>query len=274
MASFNPTQYKESTGGSNKMFSPGQLYARIANIALESPSWDKKGGTYVNVTLEGPALGDGFEGFQIDKNDPGLGNYVGSVCTVRSGNFTFSDFTYQDKFIDKDSQIGQFLEDLTKQMGKLPALQEEYLRLQAASTDPENFDISSVDDYLELVKSVVIDPDNFGQFAVQGEPYTNSNGNTAYSFRFPKKDKAKYPFAAAASAEETPESLLVLDTYIVPKYVKPGTEAAPVATATAAPATETAKEVAAFGGQTAPTATVNPTAASGVNNPELDELPF
>lgn len=259
MATFNPEDHKEA--GTSKSFDPGQIFGTIANITLESPSWDKKGGTYVHVTIQGPDLGEGFEGFQIDKQDPGLGNYVGKIANVKSGNFTFSDFTTKaGKFIGRDDQVEQFLGDLLLQMGKKDAAIAEYKTLLAAGNAP-----STIEEYAEMVKNVLVDPENFGQFTVLGEPYTNKTGGTSYGLQFPKKEGKKYPFAASPSEDVTPPSLLVPTTYFIEPFVKTGEGAQP----SAEPAQS--EVVAGFGGQVAQVATAQP---AGRQEPALDELPF
>ena len=271
MSMFNPEAYKPAVGVS-KMFDPGLLFATIADVRLEQPSHlVAKNAYYVTLTLEGQDEGEDFEGFEKDKQDPGLGKYRGKIAQVRSGNWSFSDFTYNNKFISRDSQIFQFLGDLTLQMGKEEAVKQIFTQYMA-SKEP-GYEVATIEEYLEVIKPGLVDDANFGQFTVVGEPYVNKNNNTSYSMMFPKKTGGKYPFAAAKTAEDQPKTLMQNVIYLLePRAPKAG-EAHPDANA------EYTEPVAGFGGQQA---TPSPSASNGAakasaqaeTEPELDQLPF
>ncbi len=281
MAGFNPADHKETAGFTPKTFGPGLLYARIHNIALERPAYvkdDSKDDLAVIVTLEGPDEGPEFQGFAIYKNDPSLGNYQGKVGRVANGTFPFSTYTYDNKLIERDGQIFNFLGDLLKQMGKKEEAEEVFARNVAA--DP-NYALDTIEEYAEFVAPILADGVTYGLFTVQGKPYTNANNHTNYNLFFAKKvtgKNPKYPFAAVQSEDDRPDTLLVLSEKNVQginEYiVEPVKKAAPAAEG-AAPAGEAGPGVAAFGGvagQTTPAAT--PAPAPGAGSDELDQLPF
>ena len=74
----------------SKILLPGTHKCRIIDLKLERPPYDKDQYNLIFV-LEGEEIGDGFEGIQVDRNNPARGNYKGQIASVRSGQFGFKE---------------------------------------------------------------------------------------------------------------------------------------------------------------------------------------
>jgi hypothetical protein len=88
---------KVSTGGMS--INPGNVRAKINEVTITAKYNEKKTRNEVTVKLriETEPIGGDFKGFQIDKNDPTQGTFLGRVGTVKASDFPFSTFTFKDK---------------------------------------------------------------------------------------------------------------------------------------------------------------------------------
>jgi hypothetical protein len=191
---FDPKNHVESAGGSNisKILDPGEHYARIVDLYLDVPPYDNKSYN-IMVMLEGLPQPDGFEGLAIDAKNPSMGKFKGQVARVRSGKFSFSDFTTnKGEFISRDEQMFRWLNFLATGMGVWDKV------VASGKT------ASTIEDYTEVIASFVVDPELWGFFTIGGQEYTNNNGYKAWRLFFPKGAGKAHPFAYAASPESEP----------------------------------------------------------------------
>jgi len=77
-----------TTGGSSvpKVIQPGNETCTVLNIKLE-PARFKEGGYDVLLNVEGPEMGDDFEGFWIDKDNQAKGRHKGKVGRIRASEY-------------------------------------------------------------------------------------------------------------------------------------------------------------------------------------------
>lgn len=167
----------------SKILLPGTHKCRIIDLKLERPPYDKDQYNLIFV-LEGEEIGDGFEGIQIDKNNPARGNYKGQIASVRSGQFGFKDWVYKGKNILRDESIQTYLGSFLTQMGILEKFQS--LKVEC----------HTIEDLVAAVKSFVCKPDFWMYFTIGGQKYFKDGSDFPnYSLYLPKRVEGKYAYA-------------------------------------------------------------------------------
>jgi len=167
----------------SKILLPGTHKCRIIDLKLERPPYDKDQYNLIFV-LEGPEIGDGFEGIQVDRNNPARGNYKGQIASVRSGQFGFKDWVYKGKNILRDESIQTYLGSFLTQMGILDKFQS--LKIECLT----------IEDLVAAVKSFVCKPDFWMYFTIGGQKYFKDGSDFPnYSLYLPKRVEGKYAYA-------------------------------------------------------------------------------
>ncbi len=194
---FNPN----ATGFTPKIMQPGKNYARIIDLKLETPHFaPEKNGYFVTLVLEGKDEGEDFTGLNVDKDNPSLGTYRGQVANVNNGRYPFSDFEYNGKSIKRDDQIFKWVNNLAKQMGVL-----EKMNADGASAE-------TIEDYIQLVKTYVVNPELWGYFTIAGKEYfTDGYERPNYNLFFPKAEGKLLPFSALEDGEHKLINFLEFD---------------------------------------------------------------
>ncbi len=104
------------SGKMRKELQPGNPVVRINSITfVKTPfndnSWN------LNLHMESEPLGDGFEGFRIDKDDESKGSYLGQCSRVRATTFPFKDGKVGNTVITRDMEILKWLKQFTDALG-------------------------------------------------------------------------------------------------------------------------------------------------------------
>jgi hypothetical protein len=180
---FNVNNFNPNAGNNiPKVLNPGSHIARIVNLYLDTPPFDKNA-LFVNTVIEGQPQPEGFEGILIDKENPSKGRYQGQIATVKSGRFAFSTFTYQGREIQRDEQVFKFIMNLATQLNVLDAVQKA------------NINVSTIGEFVEVVKPYLIN--NWAFFTIAGqEYYAEGYDKPNYRLFFPKPSKGNFPFSA------------------------------------------------------------------------------
>ena len=223
---FNSKNFNPSAGSSMpKIMNPGTHYARIVDMRLDAPPY-KADSYFVVLQLEGVDQGDSFVGLPIDKTNPSLGNYRGQIANVRSGRYSFSDYTYDGRQITRDEQIFRWVNNLAKQMGVLEKM------------NADNVEAETIEDYVAIVRRYLVNPELWGYFTIGGqEYYTEGYDRPNYRLMFPKPEGKLFPFSALEDEDRKPANLIAYDAA---KHI------------IAAKQDEPAEAVAGFGGQAMP----------------------
>ena len=221
MGSFGLSDYKEGNYVS-KILLPGTHKCQILDLKLEPAPYDKN---VFNLSffLQGEEQGEDFEGLQIDRNNPGRGNYKGQVGYVKSGQFPFKDWVYKGKNITKEDSIQTFLGGFLKQIGEL-----EKFQAKGSSYD-------SLNDLVNAVKTHICKPDFFVHFTIGAQKYYKDGSEYAsYSLFLPKRAEGKYAYATTA---ENPTFMAFNETlHVQEKKPAAGSTDATVSEFAAAPA--------------------------------------
>ena len=80
-------------GGISKTLDPGKHMCTVHKVELSQYTQMAKdrNGYYVILHLEGPDMGEGFEGFNIDNETPSLGKHKGQVGKVKTYSWPYAD---------------------------------------------------------------------------------------------------------------------------------------------------------------------------------------
>ena len=198
---FSSESYTHNTGGGiNKILTPGEHYCRIVDLELATPPWSDDS-LFLKVKLEGPHMGNDFEGIAIDKNNPSLGNYKGQVAIVDSFRYAFKTYEYQGKAIDRDQQIFNWINALATQLGIFEDIQKKGIKA------------NTIQDYVTAVKPFLMNPELWGTFVLAGrEYYKDGYDKPNYNLFFPKKSGKNFPYSALIDANKEPKlNLLKFD---------------------------------------------------------------
>jgi hypothetical protein len=177
-----------SEGGLPKNLQPGNHTCTVNGIRLEEFKF-KEGAYHIILSLEGPDMGSGFEGFFIDKNNESKGRHKGQVGEVKASEWAYADGqTKSGIVVKRDDEILKFLKNFCNSFGI-----NEWLIDQ----DGKHATIESLISALNKEKpftGVAVD------FCVGGKEYTNKNGYTAYDLFLPKFSKSGAAFGKSKVA--------------------------------------------------------------------------
>ena len=162
------------TGGSgvSKTLQPGNIVIKINSIELRKEPFE---GDPYNIILncEGEPLGDGFEGFAIDKNRPELGHAEGQVGRVRATEYSFSNRVFDGKPINRDVDMLKWLQAFCKAAG----CQDWFI-----AQDEKHDTIADFIDQLNMDKPF---KGVWMSACLAGKPYTNAQGFLNYDLYLP-----------------------------------------------------------------------------------------
>jgi len=173
-------------GGPSKTLEPGNTTVSINSVMLVDNNF-KPGSKHLILNVVGPDLGDDFEGFFINKDQPDLGRHKGAIGRVRTSDFPYADFKDDAKGIDikRDNEIMKAVKRLCIEMGM-----EEWYNAQ----DEQH---ATIEDFIEQFnndkpfKNIKLD------VCLAGNQYENKEGYTNYDLYLPKSNKNKVSFELA-----------------------------------------------------------------------------
>lgn len=169
-------------GGQSKTLEPGNQQCKINGVELEE--FKLKPGAYnLVIHMEGPDLGDKFEGFFINKDDESLGRHKGAVGKVKAGEWAFADGTTKGGVeVSRDQDILKFLKSLCTALDAVKWLEDQ-------------------DDKHDTIESLIVAFNNDQPFAgkylnycIGGKEYKDKKGYTKYDLFLPKFSKGGAPF--------------------------------------------------------------------------------
>jgi hypothetical protein len=192
-----------TTGGSSvpKVIQPGNETCTVLNIKLE-PARFKEGGYDIILNVEGPVMGDDFEGFWINKDDQSLGRHLGQVGRVRASEYPYADGTTKSGIeVSRDKELLRFLQSFCKETKSLEWFVQQ-------------------DNKHETIESLFEAFNNDKPFAgkeirmcIAGKEYVNKEGYTNYDLFLPKYSRGQVPFESA-SIEENSSKVVTFDEQI------------------------------------------------------------
>jgi hypothetical protein len=197
---FSSKDADKKMGGNTtpKVIQPGNVVARVLDIKLEVPPYDSSALALV-LHLETSPVGEGFEGLPIDKDNPGLGSYMGQVARVQSQQYSYSDYTNKEGVTtSKDDMIFRWIWNFAKEIGVTDILKEK------------NIEGATVQEYLENAKGYLVSNERWLHFCIAGAEYENKSGYLQYRLFLPKPEGAKKAFQFFVEGQE-PAKLIKFD---------------------------------------------------------------
>jgi len=206
MISTKDIEIKGSGDLISKVIEPGNTECTIKNIELTIPPYDS---TAYNVVLdcEGPDMGEGFEGFFIDKDNESLGRHKGQVGRIRLSQFAFSNGETKSGIkIDRDMAMLRSLKSLCIELGCDGWLEQQ---------DNQHDTIESLFTQFQQdkpFKGVVL------RMCIGGKEYTNRNNYINYDLYLPRITKQGKPYESMSVSADM-SKLLVFDAekHIIPQ---------------------------------------------------------
>ena len=177
---------QESTGGGiQKLIQPGNIKAKILGVELE-PYKFIPDSYQVILSLETEELGDEFEGFLINKDDPSMGYHKGQIGKVKSSEYAYADATTKGgNEIKRDAEMLKFLKNICTSLGTkaLKWLDKQDSKHATIESLFEQFNID------QPFENIYLD------YCIAGKEYLNKKGYPAYDLFLPKFVKGGAPFS-------------------------------------------------------------------------------
>jgi len=173
--------------GVPKVLQPGNHTVTVNTVKLEVPPYNKDA---INVVLgvEGPDMGETFEGFWVNKDDESLGRHKGQVASVKLSQYAFSDGTTKSGVaVKRDVELLRALQTLCKAFGC-----NDWLLAQNNNHDTME----------SLFTQFGIDKPFAGKqiyCCVAGSEYTNKQGYTNFDLYFPRTARGSYAYEAVGA---------------------------------------------------------------------------
>jgi hypothetical protein len=171
--------------GVPKVLQPGNHTVTVNTVKLEVPPYNKDA---INVVLgvEGPDMGETFEGFWVNKDDESLGRHKGQVASVKLSQYAFSDGTTKSGVaVKRDVELLRALQTLCKAFGCT-----DWLLAQNNNHDTmESLFAQFASDKPFAGKQLYC--------CIAGSEYTNKQGYTNFDLYFPRTSRGSYAYEAA-----------------------------------------------------------------------------
>jgi hypothetical protein len=160
-----------------KGLNPGKHEIKILEISLgkgyEADSY------HVNLSVEGPDLGDDFEGFLIDRNDPTGPRFRGQIGRVQMSQFAYKDGVTKTGYKkNRDQDILKALSALAVALGRKEQL--------------DQIEADTIEEFVAEA-SHVLSGDTYINAVIAGKEY-EKNGYKQYNLFFPASKDGKYAF--------------------------------------------------------------------------------
>lgn len=184
MISTTDIQTGSGKSSTPKVLTPGNRVIKINEVFLNKVPWSEDG-YYLMLNCESDDLGENFEGFYIDKENPSAGRYKGQIGRIRTSRWLFEDKQVGDITFNRDLEILKHLKYICEATNC-----QEWLTTQ----DNKHETIES------LVTQFNTDKPFKGKFlrtCIGGKEYENAQGYTNYDLYFPKFAKGAIPFESA-----------------------------------------------------------------------------
>jgi hypothetical protein len=179
---------KSSEGsGLPKVIAPGNVVCKINSIKLETPSYDTSA-SFLVMNVETEPL-ENFEGFYIDKNNPGAGRHLGQVGKVKTNEYAYKDGTTKTGIeVYRQNDILKALESLARNTNSYKWMEEN------------DGVFETIEEYVEKFNEDAPFKDKFVMMCVGGKEYTNKEGYTNHDLFLVRNQRGVYNMAPVENA--------------------------------------------------------------------------
>lgn len=182
---------KGGEGNLPKTLKPGNVKVKINKVELEAYTF-KPGAYHVICHVETEPIGEDFEGFAIDKNNPSLGHHLGQISKVKAGQYAFADATLTNakgtKEIKRDNEIMRHIKFICLAVNK-----KDWF-------DAQDGKHATIESFVAAFEADKPFKDVFIYTCLAGKKYKNDKGFDAYDLHFAKYADGKAGFSKDANA--------------------------------------------------------------------------
>jgi hypothetical protein len=192
-------------GGVSKTINPGNVTAKILKITLDEFKF-KPGAYHLVLHLEGEPMGDDFEGFMIDKDNPDAGRHKGQVGRVRASEWAYADGETKSGIpVSRDTEILKTIKNLCDALG---------CGAWFHSQDDKH---ATIEDFVTKMNEDAPYKNVFLDWCVAGKEYQSKQGYTNYDLFLPKFNKGSVPYELS---EKNSGKLIMFDASVHLKRVE------------------------------------------------------
>lgn len=168
-----------SSSSTPKVIQPGNVTCKINSITLDRVPY-KEGAYNLCLHVETEPIGDGFEGFLIDKDNPDGGRYEGQIGKVRTSDWPYSDGETKSGIkIYRDIEIVKAIQNICKETGCTQWLE--------ANDNAYN----TIEEFVSGFNSDAPFKDKYITMCVAGREYMNKAGYMNYDLYLPRPQKGQ-----------------------------------------------------------------------------------
>jgi hypothetical protein len=168
-------------GGIQKKIRPGNHTCKVNNISTKDVVWKGVPKLLLNLHLETEPIGEDFEGFLIDKDNPKLGRHTGQIARIKSSGWGYDD-QRKDKdgnIITKEDSVVMFLDSLCHEANGSTWVKDAIV----------NDTYKTLEDFIAGFNKENPIKDVFLHFCLGGTQDVNDDGYPVYFLQLPKHEK-------------------------------------------------------------------------------------
>jgi hypothetical protein len=186
-----------SGGGTPKVIQPGVVECKINSITLDKVPY-KEGAYNLSLNVESQPMGDDFEGFLIDKDNPDSGRYEGQIGRVRFSEWAYSDGETKTGIkISRDTEIVKAIQTICKETGS------------SAWLDAQDNVHETIEEFVMAFNADKPFKNKFVKMCVAGREYMNKAGYINFDLYLPKAVRGQ---VSIESAEKEGSKLIAFDS--------------------------------------------------------------
>lgn len=186
-----------SGGGTPKVIQPGVVECKINSITLDKVPY-KEGAYNLSMNVESQPMGDDFEGFLIDKDNPDSGRYEGQIGRVRFSEWAYSDGETKTGIkISRDTEIVKAIQTVCKETGS------------SAWLDAQDNVHETIEEFVMAFNSDKPFKNKFVKMCVAGREYMNKAGYINFDLYLPRAGRGQ---VSIENVEKEGSKLIAFDS--------------------------------------------------------------
>jgi hypothetical protein len=186
-----------SGGGTPKVIQPGTVECKINSITLDKVPY-KEGAYNLSLNIESRPMGDDFEGFLIDKDNPDGGRYEGQIGRVRFSEWPYADGETKTGIkISRDIEIVKAIQNICKETHST-----EWLEAQDNKHE-------TIEEFVMAFNSDKPFKDKFVKMCVAGREYMNKAGYMNFDLYLPRAGRGQVNME---TVDREPSKLIAFDS--------------------------------------------------------------
>jgi hypothetical protein len=192
MSGISTKSVKVGGGNLPKSINPGNVEAKITNIFLQRPGYAKPNekAYYVCIDLETPPIGNGFVGFNIDKDDESKGTHLGQTGRIKTSKFDYRDS--KNKAGKQFSMIDEIIKVL------------KAIEIEAGTTWLDDMDgkFNTIEDLVEAFAKAAPYKEVYLHWCIGADAELKEDGHYKYYMHLAKYERGFMQFANEAKKEK------------------------------------------------------------------------